>query len=52
MKNKKIDVHSNLLHGIYDSTGHGVHNIIIYNIVSHNFLLLFCFLDITHFVGI
>ena len=29
-----------------------VHNIIIYNIVSHNFLFLFCFLDITHFVGI
>ena len=26
--------------------------IIIYNIVSHNFLFLFCFLDITHFVGI
>ena len=29
-----------------------VHNIIIYNIVSHNSLFLFCFLDITHFVGI
>ena len=31
---------------------HDVHNIIIYNIVSHNSLFLFCFLDITHFVGI
>ena len=29
-----------------------VHNIMIYNIVSHNFLFLYCFLDITHFVGI
>ena len=75
--------------GIHDSTGHGVHNIITYNIpcrhytldqrwnevqndvttlfqlhfnvvpmsdarwvVSHNSLFLFCFLDITHFVGI
>ena len=35
---------------INDSTGHGVHNIIIYNDVSHN--LQFHFLDITHFVGI
>ena len=44
----------NLLHGIYDSTGHGVHNITItiYDVVSHNSLFLFCFLDITHFVGI
>ena len=41
-----------LLHGIHDSTGHGVHNIIIYNIVSHNFHFFSCFLDITHFVGI
>ena len=41
-----------LLHGIYDSTGHGMHNIIIYNIVSHNSLFRFRFLDITHFVGI
>ena len=41
-----------LLHGFHDSTGHGVHNITIYNIVSHNTLFLFCFLDITHFVGI
>ena len=41
-----------LLHGIHDYTGHGVHNIIIYNIVSQNSLFLFCFLDITHFVGI
>ena len=32
--------------------GHDMHNIIIYNIVSHNSLFLFCFLDITHFVGI
>ena len=38
--------------GIHDSTGHGVDNIIIYNIVSHNSLFLICFLDITHFVGI
>ena len=37
---------------IYDSTCHGVHNIIIDNIVSHNSLFLSCFLDITHFVGI
>ena len=48
----KIDVYQKLLHGIYDSTGHGTHNIIIYNIVSHNSLFLFCFLDITHFVAI
>ena len=48
----KIDVYWKLLHVIHDSTGHGVHNIIIYNIVSHNSLFLFCFLDITHFVGI
>ena len=40
------------IYGIHDSTGHGVHNIIIYNVVSHNSLFLFCFLDITHFVGI
>ena len=39
-----------LLHRIHDSTGHGVHNIIIYNTVSHNFQFLFCFLDFTHFV--
>ena len=25
-----------LLHGIHDSTGHGVHNIIIYNNLSQN----------------
>ena len=37
---------------MYGSTGHCVHNIIIYNIVSHNSLFLFCFLDITHIVGI
>ena len=48
----KIDIYQNLLHGIYDSTGHGVHNIIIYNIASHNSLFLFSFLDITYFVGI
>ena len=48
----KIDVYSNLFHGIYDSTGHGLHNIMIYNIVSHNSLFLLCFLDIAHFVGI
>ena len=47
-----MDVYQKLLHGIYDSTGHGVHNIIIYNIVSHNFLFLFCLPDITQFVGI
>ena len=41
-----------LLHGTHDSTGHDVHNIIIYNIFSQNSLFLFCFLDITHFVGI
>ena len=27
--------------GIHDSTGHGVHNIIIYNVVSQNSLFLF-----------
>ena len=37
---------------IVHSTGHAVHNIISYIIVSHNSLFLFCFLDITHFVGI
>ena len=52
MKNNKIDVYQKLLHGIHDSTCHGVHNIIKYDIVSHNLLFLFCFLDITHFVGI
>ena len=41
-----------LLHMFHDSTGHGVHNIIIYNIVSRNFQFPFCFLDLTHFVGI
>ena len=48
----KIDVLKKLFRGIHDSTGHGVHNIIIYNNVSHNFQFLFCFLYITHFVGI
>ena len=33
---------------IHDSTCHNVHNIMIYNIVSHNFLFIYCFLDITH----
>ena len=41
-----------LLYVIYDSTHNGVHNIIIYNTVSHNFKYIFRFLDITHFVGI
>ena len=41
-----------LLHGIHDSTGHGVHSILIYNIVFQNSFFLFCFLDITHSVGI
>ena len=36
----------------HDSTGHGVHNIIIYNIVFYTFQFIFCSLDITHFVGI
>ena len=40
------------MHLINDSTGHGVHKIIIYNIVSHNFQFLSCFLNITHFVEI
>ena len=48
----KIYVFKKLLHGIHDSTGHVVLNIFINNIVSHNFQFLFCFLDITHFVGI
>ena len=41
-----------LVQGIHNSTSHCVHNIIIKSIVSHNFQFLFCFLDITHFVGI
>ena len=41
-----------LLHINHDSASHSVHNIIIYNNVAHNFQFLFCFLDITHFVGI
>ena len=48
----EIDVFKKLLYRIHDSTSHGVHNIIIYNIVSHNSLFLFCFLDITHSVRI
>ena len=47
-----IKTFAKLLHGIHDSTDHGVHHIIIYNIASHNFQFLFCFLNITHFVGI
>ena len=38
-----------MLHRIHD--GNVVHNIIIYNIISHNFQFLSCFLDITHIVG-
>ena len=41
-----------LMHRIHHSTGHGVHNIIMYSFVSHNFQFNFCFLDITHYVGI
>ena len=48
----KIDVFKKLLLGIHDSTGRGVDNNITYDIVSHNFQILFCFLYITHFVGI
>ena len=40
MKNMKKMIKMNRIH---DSTGHGVHNIIIYNIVSHNFQFLFRF---------
>ena len=42
----------NLLHRIYDFTGHGVHNIIISNIVSYNVQCPFRVQDITLFVGI
>ena len=52
MKNNKVDVYKKLLLGIHDSTSHSVQNIIIYNIVSHNFQFLFCFIYITNFVGI
>ena len=41
-----------LWHIIHDSTSHGVHNIIIYNNISHNFQFPSCFLDNTYFVGI
>ena len=34
------------MHGIHDSTGHSVHNIIIYNIVSHNFQFLFFYISL------
>ena len=50
MKNNKNWCFFKLLHGIHNSTGHGVHNIIIYNIFSHNYQFLFCFLDITYFL--
>ena len=36
-----------LLHWINVSSGHGVHNIIIYSIVSHKFQFPCCFQDIT-----
>ena len=49
-KKKKSMSFKKLLNGIHDSTCHGVNNIKSYNIVSHNFQFLFCFLDITHFV--
>ena len=51
-KYETIFMFKKLLHGTHDSTGHGVHNMIIYKIVSHNFQFHFCFVDITHFVGI
>ena len=51
-KYEKLMFIKKILHGIHDSTGHGLHNIIINNIVSHDSLFPFCFLDITHFVGI
>ena len=52
MGKMKNDVFYRLLVGIHDSTGHDVHKIVIYNMVSHNFDFLSCFLDIIHFVGI
>ena len=46
-KKKKKMIRKNfswkLLHRIHDSTGFGMHNIIIYNSVSHNFQFLFRF---------
>ena len=48
----KIDDFKIILQRIYGSTGHDVHNIIIYNNVSHNFQFLSCFLNINRFVGI
>ena len=36
-ENVKNDEKWRFLYGIYDSTGHGVHTILIYNFVSHNF---------------
>ena len=48
----EITASLNLLNGIYASTGHCVHNIIIYDKVSHNFQFPFPFQDITHFVEI
>ena len=46
------DVSLKLLHGIHDSTDHGVCNIFMYmyNIVSHYFQFPFCLQDIIHFV--
>ena len=52
MNNNKNLCFKKVLHRIHDSTGHGMHNITIYNNVSHNFQFLFCFLYISHFVGI
>ena len=47
MKYNENDVSSKFLHGIHNSSDHGVHNIIIYNMVSHNFKFRFRFQDIT-----
>ena len=52
MNNKKLCFLKKKLHRIHDSTAHGVHNIIIYNIISHYFQFLFRFKYITLFVGI
>ena len=52
IKNKKIKGCFKNKNGIHDSTGHGVHNIIIYNIVSQSFQIPFHFQDFTLFVGI
>ena len=39
-----------ILHGMLDSTGHGMYNIIISNIVTPNLQFPFGFQDITLFV--